>query len=326
VTRKALTPIVLPADPAAPMEAATKQYVDAHASAGGPTAALPIGTMMPWGGSGTVPSGWLECDGTKVSRALYPDLFAAIGFSFSPTPGTDPGSNQFYLPDPVRRFIRGVDPTQPVANPVALGGNEGILIASVASRSPNHGHTIPIADISHSHGISTLVTANEGSHTHGSGSLQSNTVLHNFVSNTATGGTADRVNSFAGGAGTTGHQHFVNVGSTGGGTNHKHDIVGGPTDTWAVSGALNHAHGGAVVNSGLGDMPFLSVRYIILAITLVGQKGDKGDKGDQGNPGTPGTNGTNGANGAPGAAGLIVLATGAAIPGGTPAGTVVVRT
>lgn len=30
MSRKYLTPVVLPADPAAPMEAATKQYVDAQ--------------------------------------------------------------------------------------------------------------------------------------------------------------------------------------------------------------------------------------------------------------------------------------------------------
>jgi hypothetical protein len=39
VTRKFLVPIVLPANPAAAMEAATKQYVDAQTVAGGPAIA-----------------------------------------------------------------------------------------------------------------------------------------------------------------------------------------------------------------------------------------------------------------------------------------------
>jgi hypothetical protein len=68
-------------------------------------------------------------------------------------------------------------------------------------------------------------------------------------------------------------------------------------------------------NSG-GNLDVIAAQSTssIQIVLLSALKGDKGDKGDTGN------------TGAQGAAGLIVLATGAPVPGGTPAGTVVVRT
>ncbi len=61
----------------------------------------------------TVPVGWLECDGTAVSRTTYANLFAAIGTTF----GIGDGTTTFNLPDLRGEFIRGwdhgrgVDPT-----------------------------------------------------------------------------------------------------------------------------------------------------------------------------------------------------------------------
>ena len=54
----------------------------------------PIGTILPYGGS-TVPTGWLLCDGSAVSRTTYADLFGVIGTSF----GSGNGSTTFNLPD-----------------------------------------------------------------------------------------------------------------------------------------------------------------------------------------------------------------------------------
>jgi microcystin-dependent protein len=53
----------------------------------------------------TAPAGWLECDGSDVSRATYADLFAAIGDEF----GVGDGSTTFGLPDLRGEFIRGWD-------------------------------------------------------------------------------------------------------------------------------------------------------------------------------------------------------------------------
>jgi len=54
----------------------------------------PIGSIQAYGGT-TAPSGWLLCQGQKVSRTTYADLFAAIGTAF----GTGDGSTTFNVPD-----------------------------------------------------------------------------------------------------------------------------------------------------------------------------------------------------------------------------------
>jgi len=54
----------------------------------------PTGTVADYAGS-SVPSGWLECAGTAVSRTTYAALFAAIGTTW----GSGDGSTTFNLPD-----------------------------------------------------------------------------------------------------------------------------------------------------------------------------------------------------------------------------------
>lgn len=54
----------------------------------------PLGTILPFGGA-TIPSGWLLCDGTAISRTTYSELFAVIGTAF----GSGDGSTTFNLPD-----------------------------------------------------------------------------------------------------------------------------------------------------------------------------------------------------------------------------------
>lgn len=63
---------------------------------------LPPGSFL-WYCSNTVPSGFLKCDGSLISRAQYADLFAVIGTTF----GTTTSSN-FKLPDlsTNSRFVR----------------------------------------------------------------------------------------------------------------------------------------------------------------------------------------------------------------------------
>ena len=65
---------------------------------------IPPGTLIPFGG-GDVPSGYLRCDGSTVSRTIYSALFAAIGVAH----GSGDGSTTFHLPDLRGRFLRGVD-------------------------------------------------------------------------------------------------------------------------------------------------------------------------------------------------------------------------
>ena len=65
---------------------------------------LPIGAIIPYGSS-TVPSNWLVCDGSAVSRTTYADLFAIIGTSY----GAGDGSTTFNLPNLKGRVPVGRD-------------------------------------------------------------------------------------------------------------------------------------------------------------------------------------------------------------------------
>ena len=66
---------------------------------------VPVGTIMPWAGTGTVPSDkWLECDGSKFEGSVYPELSAALGDTW----GTrENAGTQFYLPNLKGRTILG---------------------------------------------------------------------------------------------------------------------------------------------------------------------------------------------------------------------------
>lgn len=63
---------------------------------------LPVGSVN-YVASQNVPIGWLKADGALVSRYLYPDLFAAIGYTYG-------GAGDFFrLPDLRGEFVRGWD-------------------------------------------------------------------------------------------------------------------------------------------------------------------------------------------------------------------------
>jgi microcystin-dependent protein len=63
---------------------------------------IPPGTIAPFGG-GTVPEGWLLCNGSTISRLTYSALFLAI----STAHGSGDGSTTFNLPDYRGTFLRG---------------------------------------------------------------------------------------------------------------------------------------------------------------------------------------------------------------------------
>lgn len=77
-----------------------KTYVDAQIAARG----VLTGEVKMWATS-TAPTGYLECDGTAVSRTTYAALFAVIGTVW----GTGDGSTTFNLPDMRGEFPRGWD-------------------------------------------------------------------------------------------------------------------------------------------------------------------------------------------------------------------------
>ena len=61
-----------------------------------------VGEIKPFAGS-TIPTGWLLCDGSAISRTTYSELFTVIGTTY----GTGDGSTTFNLPDLRNRFMVG---------------------------------------------------------------------------------------------------------------------------------------------------------------------------------------------------------------------------
>jgi microcystin-dependent protein len=126
---------------------------------------LPSGTIIAFGGpagaagdggASTIPSGWLLCDGSAVSRTTYATLFAAIGINF----GGGDGINTFNLPDLRGRFVRGADHgagrDPDAASRVASNsmGPTGDVVGSLqADALASHAHAI--TDPGHSHSAPT---------------------------------------------------------------------------------------------------------------------------------------------------------------------------
>lgn len=77
-------------------------------------AAVPSGVMVPFAGK-TVPDGWLLCNGASLAKASYPDLFAAIGYTWGGS------GNTFYLPNYNGRHILGTTYANNVGSTVSAG-------------------------------------------------------------------------------------------------------------------------------------------------------------------------------------------------------------
>ena len=89
-----------------------------------------VGFILPYGGS-TTPDGWLDCDGSAISRTMYADLFAAIGTTW----GVGDGSTTFNLPRSEDLVMQGASATNPVGtyktaglpNIEVSGSDSGVL-------------------------------------------------------------------------------------------------------------------------------------------------------------------------------------------------------
>ena len=97
-----------------------------YATYGQLTSAVPTGSILLWPSS-SVPTSWLLCDGSAVSRATYAALFAVIGTLY----GAGDGSTTFNLPNLVGRFPLG---KTAAGTGSTLGGTGGAI---------DHTHTVP---------------------------------------------------------------------------------------------------------------------------------------------------------------------------------------
>ena len=104
---------------------------------------LSTGLIIPYG-SATIPSGFLECDGSNVSRTTYADLFAVVGTTY----GAGDGSSTFGLPNLADNVAVGKSNNKSLAstggaNTVTSTGNVGGSTANATlseSQLASHDH------------------------------------------------------------------------------------------------------------------------------------------------------------------------------------------
>lgn len=91
---------------------------------------IPSGLIAPHSG-GTVPQGWLLCNGQQVSRTTYASLFAAIGVAH----GSGDGSTTFHLPDLRGQIPRGVVDISTITGSGSASSNNATFTAHGVHRT-----------------------------------------------------------------------------------------------------------------------------------------------------------------------------------------------
>ncbi len=106
--------LTLSGAPTLPLHAATKSYVDISIR-------IPPGTIAYYMNLGlAAPVGWLECNGSAISRNTYGALFDLLGVTF----GAGDSTTTFNLPDLRGEFIRGWDHGRGVDAGRGLGSSQ----------------------------------------------------------------------------------------------------------------------------------------------------------------------------------------------------------
>lgn len=221
---------------------------------------LPIGSIIGWHNTTSVPNGWLVCNGSLQPIATYPSLYKVITndgttFPFGPNVGSS-----FVLPLLTGRFMSVPSTVTP---PTGANSNVGITNAATAH---THNYTI-------NHSINSSGSANHGLHNVQSGGWSTTDGGgHNMQTNIgAVGG-----NVTAGANGTLntafrGHLHNANQGNqTTTGHSHAHGFATG-FDNAVASGSL-HTHNFSITassNVSWSNTPFVRDApcvFIVLAL------------------------------------------------------------
>lgn len=178
--------------------------------------AVPPGAIMDFAMT-AAPTGWLECDGQSLLAADYPDLFAAIGYTWGGA-----GAN-FNLPNAKNRYRRHRDTTGLAS---VVGTVQGPLTMA-------HTHTVigntAATDIDHTHGFSGTTGNDSPDHT------------HNYVPSVLGPGTGSTPNYFYSSVSGA-------VATSGASTRHQHPFSG-----TTASQNVNHLHGINLVSGSTGD-------------------------------------------------------------------------
>lgn len=106
---------------------------------------IPTGTIITFSAS-TPPTGYLECDGSAISRTTYSALFAVIADDY----GVGDGSSTFNIPDLRGQFIRGwahgqsTDPDKATRTDRGDGTTGDAVGTKQAEGTKSHTHSVPL--------------------------------------------------------------------------------------------------------------------------------------------------------------------------------------
>ena len=104
------------------------------------SARLPAGVILDYGGT-SAPTGFLNCDGSNVSRTTYAGLFTAIGTSF----GVGDNSTTFGLPNFRRKIAVGSGGTGTATLSNTVGSSGGAETHQLTTAElANHSHFIEV--------------------------------------------------------------------------------------------------------------------------------------------------------------------------------------
>ena len=150
------------------------------------------GIIVPWS-SGSVPTGFLECNGATVSRSTYSDLFAVVGTTY----GAGDGSSTFGLPDLQNKVSVGKSNNKALAS---TGGADTVAsTGNVGGNTANH--TLTVSQLaSHNHQL-----YNPGPNP------QSNVAVPNLQYNANPGSVLQPINTGGGAA----HSHSMSANFSG---------------------------------------------------------------------------------------------------------------
>jgi microcystin-dependent protein len=150
---------------------------------------ISTGSVIPWADT-SIPSGFLECNGSDVSRTTYASLFAIIGTTY----GSGNGSTTFTLPDVQDKIVMGRSPTKALAstggaNTVASAGNSSgnagnTSISTPTMASHNHnpgGNRHSGAGLAYSGSGSTMDNSPSGTSSSGGGGAHGHTINTSFT-------------------------------------------------------------------------------------------------------------------------------------------------
>lgn len=116
-----------------------------------------IGSIAAFAGS-SLPSGWLLCDGSAISRETYSALFDVVGTTY----GTGDGSTSFNVPNLVDKFIEGAA-TAGTVKAAGLPNITGTLVVpSNNGWSPNENRGLFVSGASSANYRSHLEAATNG--------------------------------------------------------------------------------------------------------------------------------------------------------------------